>query len=51
MHGNGVKTDPHGNLFEGEEGGQASDQGGDKGGNAKDWLNEAVERDRWRSAR
>jgi hypothetical protein len=43
MHGNGVKTDPHGNLFEGEwKEGKPVTKGGDKGGNAMEWLNEAV---------
>lgn len=42
MHGNGVKTDPHGNLFEGEwnDGKPIVKSGKDAG--PLDWLNEAV---------
>lgn len=43
MHGNGVKTDPHGNLFEGEwKEGKPIVKGGQNEGGALDWLNEAV---------
>ena len=44
MHGNGVKTDPHGNLFEGEwrEGKPIVKPGDKAGAGPMDWLNEAV---------
>ena len=43
MHGNGVKTDPHGNLFEGEwRDGKPIVKGDNKQGGPMDWLNEAV---------
>ena len=44
MHGNGVKPDPHGNLFEGEwrEGKPITKNGKSEGNGAMDWLNEAV---------
>ena len=44
MHGNGVKTDPHGNLFEGEwrDGKPLVKADQTKAGGPLEWLNEAV---------
>ena len=44
MHGSGVKTDPQGNLFEGEwrDGKPVVKNGDQPSGGQWDWLNEAV---------